>query len=126
MWIPDLTYHELPSPNSLFEFRSPLLTLTTSEKARIKHTRKLEPKKILEDSDVGVRLAIFREGWDITFNYFYHYDDFPLFEQSGDYQNLNLLTRYKRNQLFGGSLTKAFKNIAVSYTHLTLPTNREV
>ena len=110
LWIPDLTYHELPSPNSLFEFRSPLLTLTTTEKARIKHTRKLEPGKILEDSDVGVRLAIFREGWDITFNYFYHYDDFPLFEQSGNYQNLNLLTRYKRNQLFGGSLTKAFKN----------------
>ena len=26
------------------------------------------------------------------------------------YQNLNLLTRYKRNQLFGGSLTKAFNN----------------
>ena len=62
---------------------------------------------------MGVRLAMFREGWDITFNYFYHYDDFPLFEQSGDYQNLNLLTRYKRNQLFGGSLTKAFKNIVL-------------
>ena len=113
LWIPDFTYHELPSPNSLFEFRSPLLTLTTSEKARIKHTRKIKPKKILEDSDLGVRLAIFRDGWDITFNYFYHYDDFPLFEQSGDYQNLNLLTRYKRNQLYGGSFTKAFKNIVL-------------
>ncbi len=113
LWIPDFTYHELPSPNSLFEFRSPLLTLTKSEKARIKHTRKIEPKEILEDSDVGVRLAIFRDGWDITFNYFYHYDDFPLFEQSGDYQNLNLLTRYKRNQLYGGSFTKAFKNIVL-------------
>ena len=45
LWIPDFTYHELPSPNSLFEFRSPLLTLTTSEKARIKHARKIKPKK---------------------------------------------------------------------------------
>tara|TARA_B100000035_G_scaffold313094_1_gene326010 strand:+ start:1244 stop:2569 length:1326 start_codon:yes stop_codon:yes gene_type:complete len=113
LWIPDLTYHELPSPNSLFEFKSPLLTLTPSEMARIKNTQKIKPKKMLEDSDMGVRLAIFRDGWDITFNYFYHYDDFPLFDQSGDSQNLNLLTRYKRNQLFGGSLTKAFKNIVL-------------
>ena len=110
LWIPDFTYHELPSPNSLFEFRSPLLTLTTSEKERIKHNRKIKPKKILEDSELGVRLALFHDGWDITFNYFYHYDDFPIFEQNGDYQNLNLLTRYKRNQLYGGSFTKAFKN----------------
>ena len=113
LWIPDLTYHELPSPNSLFEFRSPLLTLTTSEKVRIKRTRIIRPKKILGDSDLGVRLAVFRDGWDITFNYFYHYDDFPIFEQSGDYQNLNLLTRYKRNKLYGGSFTKAFKNIVL-------------
>ena len=61
---------------------------------------------------MGIRLAIFRDGWDITFNYFYHYDDFP-FLTKWNYQNLNLLTRYKRNQLYGGSFTKAFKNIVL-------------
>ena len=44
LWIPDFTYHDLLARIPCL-VRSPLLTLTTSEKARIKHTRKIKPKK---------------------------------------------------------------------------------
>ena len=113
LWIPDLTYHELPSTDSLFAFRSPLLTLASLNSGEISSIRKLNPKNIFRDSDLGFQVTFFQNGWDITANYFYHYDDFPVSYQDGVVEDFAIVTSYRRNHLLGGSLTKAFRNLVL-------------
>ena len=113
LWVPDSTYHEFARPGSTFDFQSPLLKFAGSEKEKISNVFRSKPNRFLYDSDAGIQLAFFYNGWDITFNYFYHYDDSPVTYQIELYEAVGIETRYKRNHLFGGSMTKAFKNLVL-------------
>ena len=117
VWIFDQTYHDLPPSNATFALTSrffvpPIPTGLTVDRRDVQR-----PDRIIQDSDVGVRLSTFWAGWDLSLNYLYHYDDFPV-----AYRALSLTTsgalatvtpRYKRTHLIGGTFSNAFGNVVV-------------
>lgn len=110
LWIPDLTYHQLPEDGATYEFVSnvpppvPGVPVTVNDVDR--------PGNWITDSDFGARLSWFFKGWDLTLNYLYHYDDIPVL-----YRTLNITPagprivvdpEYERSHLIGGTFSNAF------------------
>lgn len=117
LWIPDRTYHLLPESGATFAFTSPLVVPQVPQGTAV-NLRSIErPKNILTDSDIGMRLSTFWHGWDLTFNYLYHYADFPVFFQSLSLTPSGAVAtispRYERNHLVGGSFSNAFGQLTV-------------
>jgi hypothetical protein len=117
LWIPDRTYHKLPEPGSTFSFTSPMLTPTPPPGVML-NLRPLErPRRFFADSDAGIRLSAFWKGWDLTANYLYHYDDFPVpfrvISISASGPQVTITSRYKRAHLIGGTCSNAFGNFVV-------------
>lgn len=117
LWIPDRTYHLLPESDATFAFTSPLVVPQAPPGVPV-NLRSIErPNNFLMDSDVGMRLSTFWHGWDLTFNYLYHYADFPVFFQSLSLAPsgavITVTPRYERNHLFGGSFSNAFGDLTV-------------
>jgi hypothetical protein len=50
----------------------------------------------------------FYQGWDLTFNYLYHYLDSPVFYQQLNDSTVSIEAKYQRNHLFGLTASKAF------------------
>jgi len=111
VWIPDNTYHitqDFDAPyfaKSLFQ--SPPEGVTTV----FNKTKK--PKRFIADSDIGVKLSTFTKGWDISLNYFYYYDDLPVFYNEllvteTDDLVLTINPKFKRQHLLGGTFNKVF------------------
>ena len=117
LWIPDRTYHLLPESGATFAFTSPLVVPQAPPGVAVDLRPIERPKNILTDSDVGMRLSTFWHGWDLTFNYFYHYADFPVFFQSLSLAPsgavVTVSPRYERNHLFGSSFSNAFGDLTV-------------
>jgi Protein of unknown function (DUF1302)/AMIN domain len=112
LWIPDPTYHELAELDTPFSLTSPLLVPSVPDGIDIKILEPDKPGDFINDSDIGGRLSAFWGGWDVTLNYLYHYQDFPVL-----YQDVALLDGvisgfvnpgYERNHLAGGTLSNAF------------------
>lgn len=117
LWIPDRTYHQLPESNAAFAFTSPLFIPQAPPGAPV-NLRPIErPNNFLMDTDVGMRLSTFWHGWDLTFNYLYHYVDLPVFFQSLSLTPsgavVTVSPRYERNHLLGGSFSNAFGDLTV-------------
>lgn len=117
LWIPDRTYHQLPESGATFAFTSPLLVPQAPPRIAVDLRSVERPKNILMDSDIGMRLSTFWRGWDLTFNYFYHYADLPVFFQSLSLTPsgavVTVSPRYERNHLLGGSFSNAFGELTV-------------
>jgi len=116
LWIPDLTYHVLIDPDAPY-FPKSVLPEPPQEIQTI--FRPIEkPKNIVLDSDVGLKLSVLIKGWDITANYFYYYDDLPVF-----YNSLSFLPtgepiiiinpKYERHHLFGFTFNKPIKLVTL-------------
>ena len=110
LWIPDTTYHELAEPGSVFQITSPLRVphpnISGLEAVHILDVDK--PNHALNDSDAGIKYAVFWQGWDLTLNYFYHYQDFPVLYQQRKNDTVTITPTYKRNHLLGGSASNTF------------------
>ena len=78
IWIPDKTYHKIPEPNSTFSFTSTLLIPRPPTGVKVNLNSIKRPKRFFSDSDLGIRFSRFWNGWDITLNYLYHFDDLPI------------------------------------------------
>ncbi|MCU7934787.1 MAG: MMPL family transporter [Candidatus Thiodiazotropha sp. (ex Dulcina madagascariensis)] len=69
------------------------------------------PERILQDSDWGMRLSTFWNGWDISLNYLYHYHDMPvLYRKISTTTNGGLMTitpTYERSHFIGGGFSTA-------------------
>ena len=117
LWIPDRTYHQLPESGATFAFTSPLLVPQAPSGIAVDLRPVERPKDILMDSDIGMRLSTFWHGWDLTFNYLYHYADLPVFFQSLSLTpsgaTVTVSPRYERNHLLGGSFSNAFGELTV-------------
>jgi len=109
VWIPDNTYHITQDFNAPFFtkslFQSPPKGVTTA----FNSTKK--PSNFITDSDVGVRLSTFKKGWDLTFNYFYYYDDLPVFYSNvliveNSNPVLSIDPKFERQHLLGMTLNK--------------------
>jgi len=108
LWIPDLTYNEFAQAGATYEITSPLLVPELPESYTLSRFDRGKPSSVVRDSDAGVRYMKFYDGWDLTFNYLYHYHDTPVLYQVVDNTAVSLDSRYERNHLLGGTASKAF------------------
>jgi len=76
VWIPDNTYHDLPALTDPFFPKSNLPPLG-SNTTLLNSPQK--PSRFFRDSEFGVKVNKFVNGWDVNFNYLYTFDDFAIF-----------------------------------------------
>ena len=117
VWLPDPSFHELPEPGSPFAFTSerlvgrapPGLSIVTDEVDR--------PRRLVRDSDLGMRIKGQLEGWDWSLSYLYHWDDRPLLpgrrELGPAGPRLRISPRYERTHLVGATATGGFGDLTV-------------
>lgn len=75
IWLPDQSYHKLPEPGSAYEFSAPGFAVTAPPGVDLVVRDAQRLQRAMADSDFGVRVSTLWGGWDLTANYFYHYDD---------------------------------------------------
>lgn len=111
VWVPDNTYHITQDFDAPFFtkslFKSPPEGVPTMFNAFIK------PKHFIVDSDIGFKLSTFNKGWDLSLNYFYYFDDLPVFYNKLQLtENNNPLVvispKFQRQHLIGGTFNKVF------------------
>lgn len=112
LWIPDTTYHELAEPGSLWELSASAYAPSAQPGVDVTILNTDKPSHWLDDSELGLRFSTFLDGWDLTLNYLYHYQDSPVLYQSlvlgsGTPQAF-LSPEYERNHLLGGTFSNAF------------------
>jgi len=112
VWVLDQTYSDLPPPGSTFEFTSPFVLGRMPPVPFPVEVRSVDrPKRVLRDSDVGFELETSLLGTDITLNYLYHYDDFPIpfvTPPNGPNGSLIVDLEFQRTHLIGASATRFF------------------
>lgn len=108
LWIPDTTYHELAELGTPYQITSPRLIPGVPDGVPVNLSSPLKPDHFLADSDFGLRYSSFRGGWDITVNYLYHYQDFPVPYQDLDAGGVTIQPDYERSHLLGGTLSNSF------------------
>ena len=115
LFIPDQTYHKFAKQGSRYQFSSSQIVVATPAATNVTINSTLTPNRILRDADVGFRLSTFSNGWDLTFNYLYHYDDTPvLFRTMNTLTNsLEVTPQYKRTHLIGGTFSNTFGDLTL-------------
>jgi hypothetical protein len=108
LWIVDQSYHRFANNGSDYQITSPLLVPRPIEGIEIASFELQKPNNVLKDSDLGLRYMKFYQGWDLTFNYLYHYLDSPVFYQQLNDSTVSIEAKYQRNHLFGLTASKAF------------------
>ena len=116
VWIPDQTYNDLPEPDSIYEFTSPLLVPQVPPGVTVEISAVDKPDKYFKDSDVGLRLSGFHWGWDYSINYLYHYDDNPVFYREVDISeegqvSVRVAPRHERIDVLGTTFSRAFGDL---------------
>ncbi|RLA56906.1 MAG: hypothetical protein DRR04_13625 [Gammaproteobacteria bacterium] len=117
LWIPDTTYHELAEADTPYFLTSPRWVPQPAPGQAVKVSSFDKPDDPLSDSDLGIRYSAFLAGWDITLNYLYHYQDYPVLyqqlEQSNGTDVLHVEPTYKRNHLTGATLSNSFDSFTL-------------
>ncbi len=109
LWIPDQTYHALPKRGATYAFTSPRLIPQTPPGIDIQLNDPQRPVRVIRDSDAGLRLTGFLDGWDLTLNYLYQYDNQPaLHQQLQPGPTVVITPRYHRTHVLGGTFSRAF------------------
>ncbi|PIE39398.1 MAG: hypothetical protein CSA53_01740 [Gammaproteobacteria bacterium] len=115
--IPDSSTHELADPQTPFAVSAPRWVPQVPEGLA---TEINEPDQLdggLKDGDTGLRFRHFLAGWDVSLNYLYHYDDFPVPHQAVEYTNNRWLGRlnpsFARSHLVGASASTAFADFTL-------------
>ncbi len=114
LWIPDPSYHEIPGPDATFALRAPRFLPPRIPGLVPVLAPTDRPRRLLADSDAGLRLSAFVAGIDLSFNYLFHRDDRPVFEgqRRGD-GSVVFTPRYRRTHLVGGTFSSAFGDLTV-------------
>jgi len=112
LWIPDKTYHALPEQDAVFAFTSPRLVPQKPPHGVAVHINDAErPERFIKDSDAGLRLSAFIDGWDLSLNYLYQYDNLPALHQSIDTEALQpavtITPEYHRTHVLGSTISRA-------------------
>jgi hypothetical protein len=117
VWLPDPTYHGIPPRDGLYAFTIGAFSLTAPPGVQLDLGSVDRPRRILSDSDAGVRISTFWKGWDLTLNYLYYYDDVLIpFQQRSFTATGPVVTvtpRYKRTYLVGASFSNAFGDLTL-------------
>ncbi len=116
-WIPDRTYHRLPEAGALFEITSPRLVPSPPPGIPVDVEPARRPDGFFSDSDAGFRLSRFLAGWDLTFNYLYHYADTPVPERTLEHSEVGpkviVSPTYQRTHLVGGTFANTFGDLTL-------------
>lgn len=117
IWLPDQSYHKLPEPGSAYSFSAPGFAITSPPGVDLVVQDAQRPQRVIADSDFGIRVSTLWGGWDLTANYFYHYEDLPApFSEIAVTPEGPLLTvtpRYERTHLLGGTFSNAFGSVVL-------------
>lgn len=112
LWIPDQSYHALPKPDATFAFSSPELVPVAPPGIKAELQAPRRPNNVFLDSDVGLRASTFWQGWDITINYLFQYDNLPALRQQisieGGQPSVTVTPEYRRTHVFGATFSNAF------------------
>ena len=115
--IPDQSYHKFASAGSSYQFTTPIIIPPTPPGADVTINSTTKPNNTLEDADAGFRLSTFTHGWDLTFNYLYHYDDTPVLFRTINVTASGLAIsidpQYKRTHLIGGTFSNTFGDLTL-------------
>ena len=114
LWIPDLTFHSLPKPQARFAFTSPELAPGAPAGVNVNLEPAKRPNNPLLDSDVGLRVATFWKGWDVTLNYLFQFNNLPVFRQrvslAGNQPLVTIHPEYERTHVLGSTFSNAFSD----------------
>ena len=108
LWIPDTTYDDIPQRDATYAFTSPLIVPDIPRGVPVTIAPVNKPDDFIEDSDVGVKLATFVGGWDLSLNYAYHYFDRPVVRRNISAVGVTVLQDYERTHLIGGTFSNVF------------------
>lgn len=117
LWIPDTTVHALPESNERFAFTTPRIVPQTPAGVNVELNDLNRPSSTTSDSDFGLRWTGFKNGWDFTLNYLYHYEDLPVFYQhleiTGNGPFVTVTPEFERSHLIGGTFSNSFGNLTL-------------
>ncbi len=117
VWIPDPTYHEFTDSEGRYAFTAPIFVPKAPPGVPVTIEPVDKPGRLFLDSDVGVRVSTFWNGWDLTLNYLYYYDDFPIPFRSVSFTamgpTVTVSPGYERSHLVGGTFSNAFGELTV-------------
>lgn len=113
LWVPDRTYHKLPVFGAAYDFQSPYIRPIPPPGIPVTILPVQRPNRFFEDSDMGGRLSAFVKGWDLTFNYLYHYADIPVVSRFIGGSGITVTQTYARTHLAGATFSNAFGSLTV-------------
>ena len=124
VWIPDTTYNDIPEPDAAYAFTSPSFVPVPVPGTSFVLDDPDRPDNPISDSDIGFRLSAFVDGWDLSFNYLYAYDDTEIpFQNRDSFPTVVIEPEFRRTHLIGGTFSNAFGDFVVR-GEAALSTNR--
>lgn len=116
VWVPDMTYHDIPGTDAPFFPTALMPPLRIDAPVQILEVKK--PDRLVTDSDIGIKLSTFSNGWDLTLNYLFHYDDLPVperkIERTPDNSPLTVIQPvHKRMHTIGGTFNNVLGPITL-------------
>lgn len=111
LWIPDTTVHDIPASESTFGITAPFVNIPSNLDLVLLPTGR--PNDPWGDADIGLKLSLFADGWNITLNYLYRYDDFPVYVRELLGTDLILTPTYGRTHTLGVSASNAFGEVVL-------------
>jgi len=113
VWIPDNTYHITQNFDAPFFTKS--LFQSPPEGISTKFNTTIKPTRFIADSDIGLKLSTFTKGWDLSLNYFYYYDDLPVFYSNLQFSDTQepfvfISPKFERQHLVGGTFNKVYSS----------------
>lgn len=117
LFIPDTTYHEYAELGTPYFLTSPFLVPEAPPGNTAFAVKEADKPDGLEDSDAGFRYSSFVGGWDLTFNYLYHYQDSPAFYTrilpGPTEQVVEVSPKYERSNLIGSTISNVFGDVTL-------------
>ncbi|MCJ8299043.1 MAG: hypothetical protein MJK13_08940 [Pseudomonadales bacterium] len=113
LWIPDSSYHEMPRAGSEYSFSNAATVPVPAPGVQLQLRSATKPDHWLTDSELGVKYTAFKNGWDISLNYLYHYRDFAVLYRQQQGNHLVISPEYQRSHLIGGSLSNTFAGVTL-------------
>jgi len=108
--IPDQTYDQLPPFDGAFAFSSRLLVPQAPANVPVTMLDDKRPSKPIKNADAGIRWTRFVDGWDLSLNYLYHYQNQAVFYLTQSPTGVTVTPTYQRSHLLGGTASNAFGN----------------
>ena len=111
LWIPDTTVHDIPALGSAYEITAPFVNIPSNLDLVLLPAER--PNDPWADADIGLKLSLFADGWDITLNYLHRYSDFPVFVRELLGTELILKPTFERTHTLGFSASNAFGEVVL-------------